>query len=73
EGLVAASTFASALTAATGVISAGTSDIVTVVVGTGATAVRYIFADTNADNVIDTAIGLTNGTVATVVDGDFVA
>jgi hypothetical protein len=39
-------------------------DIVTVLVGT----VRYIFADTNADNVIDTAIGLSGSAAVSNVD-----
>ncbi|MCA6307248.1 MAG: calcium-binding protein, partial [Phenylobacterium sp.] len=66
ETLVAASTFGSALTAATGVIGAGTSNLVVVSVGTTAT---YLFADTNDDNVIDTAISF-NG-VVDIAGGDF--
>jgi Ca2+-binding RTX toxin-like protein len=59
--------YASALTAATGVIGAGTSNIVTAVVG-GTTT--YVFADTNSDNVIDTVLQLNTATAP--VTGDFV-
>ena len=58
--------YASALTAATGVIGAGTSNIVTGVVG----STTYVFADTNNDNVIDTVLQLNTATAP--VTGDFV-
>jgi hypothetical protein len=58
--------YAAALVAATGVISAGTVNIVTATIS----SVHYVFADTNNDNVIDTVLSLT-GTAP--VSGDFVA
>ena len=58
--------YAAALTAATGVIGAGTADIVTTIIG----STTYVFADTNADNVIDTVLKL-DGAVS-LTSADFV-
>ena len=58
--------YAAALAAATGVVAAGTADIVTTTIAT----TTYVFADTNADNVIDTVLKL-DGAV-TLTSGDFV-
>jgi hypothetical protein len=66
ETLVAATTFGAGLSAASGVIAAGTSNLVVVSVGT----VTYLFADTNDDNVIDTAVSFTGANVA-IAGGDF--
>jgi hypothetical protein len=66
ETLVAAATFGAGLSAASGVITAGTSNLVVVTVGT----VTYLFADTNDDNVIDTAVSFTGANVA-IATGDF--
>ena len=56
--------YAAALAAATGVIGAGTADIV----ATTVSSVTYVFADTNADNVIDTVLALTGTVVLTSAD-----
>jgi Ca2+-binding RTX toxin-like protein len=56
--------YAAALAAATGVVAAGTADIVTTTVS----SVTYVFADTNADNVIDTVLALTGTVVLTSAD-----
>ena len=56
--------YAAALAAATGVVAAGTADIVSATVS----GVTYVFADTNADNVIDTVLALSNGAVVTSAD-----
>ena len=68
QGLSAETSFATALTSASAALGAGASNIVTVAVG----STTYVFADTNNDNLVDTAIALT-GTIAPVVSAsDFV-
>jgi len=68
QGLSAETSFATALTSASAALGAGASNIVTVAVG----STTYVFADTNNDNLVDTAIALTGTTAPVVSASDFV-
>ncbi|MCA6282985.1 MAG: hypothetical protein IM658_04775 [Phenylobacterium sp.] len=67
EALSPQSSYASALASATSSLATGSWNIVTVAVGT----TTYVFADTNNDNQVDTAIALTGTSAPTVVASDF--
>jgi Ca2+-binding RTX toxin-like protein len=68
QGLSAETSFATALTSASAALGAGASNIVTVAAG----STTYVFADTNNDNLVDTAIALTGTTAPVVSASDFV-
>ncbi|MFM8939934.1 MAG: M10 family metallopeptidase C-terminal domain-containing protein, partial [Phenylobacterium sp.] len=67
EALSPQASYASALASATSSLATGSWNIVTVAVGT----TTYVFADTNNDNQVDTAIALTGTSAPTVVASDF--
>ncbi|MCA4915011.1 MAG: hypothetical protein ING85_00055, partial [Phenylobacterium sp.] len=67
EALSPEASYASALASAISSLGTGSWNIVTVAVGT----TTYVFADTNNDNKVDTAIALIGTSAPTVVASDF--